>query len=258
MKSRKKFATLLISSTLIFVVPFAPPTMAGRGDDDPEGPFKNGDQQPQNEKRSCTEYRLSSTGGDAGFRTLNNPKDFRQVSNGSVTGQICTGGLVTIELSKRHPDTLVSLTILGREYVFGQGDRGDKLASNWFRRYFNLDLPKTSAQQGDAYLASYAYQGQPNQSQSSHKQHKYSDNYLSSLSNQSYGHGHKNQPEKYHHDLGHHQHYQLEPVYQRQDDQYGATHSTKKRKFHKISKQHRKAHKSEKSHHHHGQYIAYL
>lgn len=90
---------------------------------------------------ACAGYRLSAFGGDAGFRVMNNPGDFRRVSNGSVRGEVCGGGRVTVELSKRQPGTHVALDIGGREYTFGQGDRGSKVENHWFRRYYTIDIP---------------------------------------------------------------------------------------------------------------------
>jgi hypothetical protein len=116
-------------------------SMAQRGEDNPDGPYKS---RQGSGSSDCTEYRLSAFGGDAGFRVMKRPGDFRRISNGSVRGKICDGGSVRVELAKRHPDTQVSLDIAGREYTFGQGDRGDKLENSWFRQYFTIDLSQHS------------------------------------------------------------------------------------------------------------------
>lgn len=71
---------------------------------------------------------------------MSGSREFRQTHNGSVAGNICHTGKVQIELAKRDPHTRVSLALNGREYVFGQGDRGDRHVNNWFRRYINVSL----------------------------------------------------------------------------------------------------------------------
>ena len=75
---------------------------------------------------------------------MNNKQDFRRAANGSVVGRICSGGPVTIELSKRHPNTHVALELNGREHVVGRGDRGDRIANHWFRRYIKVNLRQRS------------------------------------------------------------------------------------------------------------------
>ncbi len=88
----------------------------------------------------CIKYRLSSFGGEGGFRVTSNPNNFHRVSNGSVHGKLCQRGQAQVELSKRDPGTRVNLEIGGRTYTFDQGSRGDKQVNNWYRVYFNVDL----------------------------------------------------------------------------------------------------------------------
>jgi len=131
MNNFNKLKGILIGASLATGLVSAPAALAGK-----------------NYNNSCTQYRLSAYGGDAGFRLMNNSKNFRKTSNGSIVGKICNSGRVKVELSKRHPNTHVSLEVNGYEYVFGQGDRGDRHANNWFRRYVHVDLPKHSGHHG--------------------------------------------------------------------------------------------------------------
>lgn len=97
------------------------------------------DSQASNQR--CSEYRLISAGGDGGIRLMSNQEDFHMAHNGRADGKFCVRrGRQTIELSKRDPNTSVTARINGRRYKFGDGDKGDKLEHNWYRRYFEVNL----------------------------------------------------------------------------------------------------------------------
>ena len=163
---------------------------------------------------NCTQYRLSAYGGDAGFRIMSGSREFRQTHNGSVAGNICHTGKVQIELAKRDPHTRVSLSLNGREYVFGQGDRGHKHVNNWFRRYINISLnnyakphyqPKKphNNQNGGHYKPRHSDKGySEHRYQSSNgyydqnydSQHNYDSGYSNSAGHSHQHYGHKNLP----------------------------------------------------------------
>ena len=151
--------------TLASMLAVAPVSYAERGGNSPFGFHSYQQNQHANKHAGCAKYRLSAYGGEAGFRLLNNAQDFRRVANSSVTGKICSRGHVTLELSKRHPDTHVTLLLNGREYRFEQGDRGDRVANHWFRRYIKVDLFQRSGH-GSPYFGNghepgyQTYQGQ--------------------------------------------------------------------------------------------------
>lgn len=145
MKRTIAFRQALIGITIMAGTVSAPIALAERDANIPSRPFHTNkhwqhNNNHRNSHRGCAQYRLSAYGGEAGFRLMNNKQDFRRASNGSVVGRICSGGRATIELSKRHPRTHVALQINGREYVFGRGDRGDRIENHWFRRYIKVDL----------------------------------------------------------------------------------------------------------------------
>ena len=163
---------------------------------------------------NCTQYRLSAYGGDAGFRVMSGSREFRQTHNGSVAGNICHTGKVQIELAKRDPHTRVSLALNGREYVFGQGDRGDRHVNNWFRRYINVSLndyhkphykPKKShsyrnngyngPRRSDKGYSEHRYQSSNSHYNDNHSsQHDYSSGYSNNVGHSHKYYGYKNLP----------------------------------------------------------------
>ncbi len=136
-----KLKRVAVAVSLISGVFTAPIATAERDANVPNGPYHSyKHNQHYNNQERCTPYRLSAYGGEAGFRLMNNVKIFKRTAHGSVAGRICSGGRVTVELSKTNPNTHVALQVNGREYVFGQGDRGERLTNHWFRRYIQIDL----------------------------------------------------------------------------------------------------------------------
>ena len=200
--NRTAFGLALVSMLIA-----APVSFAEREGNSPYGFHSYQQHQHANKHAGCAKYRLSAYGGDAGFRLLNNAQDFRRASNSSVTGKICSRGHVTLELSKRHPDTHVSLVLNGREYVFGQGDRGDRVANHWFRRYIKVDLRRHSGHdyryRSDDHERGYqTYQGYNDKPD----YHGYHNDYFNSHANQyrtyqpawSHGHGYVDSHYGYH------------------------------------------------------------
>lgn len=136
-----KLKLVAVGASLISGVVTAPAALAERDANVPNGPYHSyKNNQHYNSQERCTPYRLSAYGGEAGIRLMNNVKGFKRTADGSVAGRFCSGGRVTVELSKRHPNTHVALHVNGREYIFGQGDRGERLTNHWFRRYIQIDL----------------------------------------------------------------------------------------------------------------------
>ncbi len=245
MKNTKFIKSLLIGTSLVLIVTAVPTAMAGDGDPNYNGYANHNTKKHYN---GCTEYRLSSYGGQAGVRTVNNPNDFRQANNGSVVGQICAKGRVTVELSKRHPDTHVSLVLYGQEYVFGQGDRGDKLLNNWFRRYLTVDLPHGSGQQGNSQGGGYSYQPQYKPDNHGYNQgYKNVPQSASRYEGHGYSQGHE--PEPYFQDHGYNN--------SGHNNGYNNGYHHNKRKFHTASRKHKRAHKFGRPHQHYGQYFAF-
>jgi len=238
---------ILIGASIASAIIFAPAALAGK---DPDTPNHRYNPQP-NHDNGCARYRLSASGGDAGFRLMNNTRDFRKTSNGSVIGQICTSGRVTVELSKRHPNTHVSLEVNGREYVFAQGDRGDKHANSWFRRYVHIDLRGHSSYGGNQNSNNnrYGHNDKPrpgkshgqSYNDSHHNNNNFNNNHYPDYDNNGYGHSYSgafrhNGKKSYHSgNRGHQSH----------------------KHFDAHSKRHQKAHRRGIPHEHHGQYFAY-
>jgi len=216
---------------------------------------------------SCSEYRLSAYGGDAGFRVMSGSRDFRKASNGSVIGNICQSGNVQIELSKRNPGTHVSLAVNGREYVFGQGDRGDRHVNNWFRRYININLghyakPHNKPHKWKGKDHSGSDYGHNNHAYGHNKGHyndKYVDRGYQGRDHDGYNQNHNSRGAYYDNDS-------YEPEYYG-NRRYSHSHGHKAYRHHKLprfavhSKRHRKAHRHDIPHRHkrhHGQrYVTY-
>ncbi|MBX2868376.1 MAG: hypothetical protein KTR18_06850 [Acidiferrobacterales bacterium] len=243
MKSTTFFKTLIMGAGLVTSMVMSPASFAGG---------------------NCTEYRLSAYGGDAGFRVMVGSRDFRKASNGSVIGKICHSGNVQIELAKRHPGTRVSLAVNGREYVFGEGDRGDRHVNNWFRRYVHVDLGHYSKPTHKP----HKWKGKDHDNSSFGYNHRYNDDYVD---NRYRGRDH----------AGYSDHYNDQGVYYNHKPQKGSygsyksydndyvdhSHGHKWKRHHKLprfaihSKRHRKAHRRDIPHRHkrphHQRYVTY-
>lgn len=212
---------------------------------------------------NCVSYQLKSYGGEAGVRTLENPGDFRR-TGGHTSGQFCGSGRIKVELSKRDPHTHVSLLVGGNEYVFGQGDRGDRQANHWYRRYFHINLPRRN--QG------YAQNNGHNKGHNNGYDNSYNDGYNNGYAqkhnkkkrrNKQKDHGNKHYPGSGH--SYQNDNYNNNYGYQQNDYQPSA-HKPKHSHGHGIgpkprlridSKIHRKAHKLHLPHQHKRQNYAY-
>ena len=237
MKNTIFFKTLILGAGLATSMAMAPASFAGGG--------------------NCSEYRLSAYGGDAGFRVMVGSRDFRKASNGSVVGRICHSGNVQIELAKRHPGTRVSLAVNGREYVFGEGDRGDRHVNNWFRRYVNVDLGHHSKPHNKP----HKWKGKDHDDSSFGYNRRYQDDYVD---NRYRGRDHNGNSGRYNDHGQSYNHGQYD------SDDYGYnnhSHGHKWKRHHGLprfavhSKRHRKAHRRDIPHRHkrphHQRYVTY-
>jgi len=237
MKRTITFRHALIGIALMSGTVSAPIALAERDANIPNGPFhSNKHWQHNNNHRGCAQYRLSAYGGEAGFRLMNNKQDFRRASNGSVVGRICSGGRTTIELSKRHPNTHVALQINGREYVFGQGDRGDRIANHWFRRYIKVNLHRRP-DHGEHYSGH-------NAGQRSHQNHYWGQEYSEEYDNDSVPSDHQYGHKQFGHNPG-------------QEYSSHNAHHNPRPWLRADSKRHHKAHRKGFAHRHRKQHYAY-
>ena len=243
MKTSLRIKSLFIGASLVTITMAAQTAHAVRGEDD--GSYQRHLNQQQ--YNGCADYRLSVHGGEGGFRLMNNQKDFRSANNHNISGQVCSNGQVKIELSKRHPGTRVALSINGREYVFGQGDRGNKVINNWFRRYYVIDLPHQTSRNHNSNSNNQNYgnnSGYGNDNQG-YQNHNYDNN---DYGNNGYdNHGYSNnrpRPSVQQHN-GHASGYSSH-----QQGYESKLYRTK-------SKKHRRAHKRGIEHSHHGRFFAF-
>ena len=100
--------------------------------------------QPKYSKPACTPFELHARGGEAGIRFMHNIGDYHRVKNRVYHGRICRDGPLTVELSKRHPDTRVILKINGARYEFRPGEKAHRTINHWHRKYVRFHLPGKS------------------------------------------------------------------------------------------------------------------
>ena len=99
---------------------------------------------PKYSKPACTPFELHARGGEAGIRFMHNIGNYHLVKNRVYHGRLCRDGPLTVELSKRHPDTRVILKINGGKYEFRPGEKAHRTINHWHRKYVRFHLPGKS------------------------------------------------------------------------------------------------------------------
>jgi len=156
---------------------------------------------------NCVPYQLSSYGGEAGVRTMENTGNFRRTGGGNISGQFCGNGSVTVELSKRHPGTTVKLYVNGYEYVFGRGDRGNRVANDWYRRYYTINLPYYEQQYSKKHQKKHKNKHRPKGHSDNHSGYeRYDDDSHYGYNDSGYGNQHYSQKNHYGHKPKAHSH----------------------------------------------------
>jgi len=93
-----------------------------------------------NSRKDCITYSVTGNHKDIGIRFLAGSQEFHLTGHGTKKRQLCHKGKIKFELSKKKVPGEVIVRIAGKVFVFGQGDRGDRLANNWYRKYFEVNV----------------------------------------------------------------------------------------------------------------------
>ncbi len=93
-----------------------------------------------NNQRNCIAYSVTGNHKDTGVRFLTGPQEFHHTGYGTQKRELCHRGNIRFELSKKKIPGEVILQIAGKTFVFRQGDRGDRIENNWYRKYFEINI----------------------------------------------------------------------------------------------------------------------
>ena len=90
--------------------------------------------------KDCVPFVAVGNHKDTGVRFLVGDRKFHRVGDGELNEHICHKGKVKVELAKRKTGAEVVLRVGGKTVKFGRGDAGDRLESNWYRKYVTVNL----------------------------------------------------------------------------------------------------------------------
>jgi len=91
-------------------------------------------------QENCVAYSITGNHKDTGIRFLAGSQEFHLTGYGTQKRQLCHKGNIRFELSKKKIPGEVVVRIDGKSFVFGQGDKGDRFANNWYRKYFEINI----------------------------------------------------------------------------------------------------------------------
>jgi len=88
----------------------------------------------------CYTYKVTSHGGNGGFRFQHDKKAFKRINNSSYVNKICGYDSVEFELSKVQPGVSISIEINGRYFNYPAHSGHDRYINNWHRKYFSVNF----------------------------------------------------------------------------------------------------------------------
>ena len=156
MKTITKNLTRLIATGLIAMLAVAGPASANHNHEQSGKSYGTKKYNNYQSRDGCVHYQVSAYGGDGGIRFLHNTDEWNLVQGSGQHGKVCRDGYVTVELSKRHPATTVTLAINGQNYTFNSGERAHKYIDNWHRKYIDIRLSHSQVR-GNTSTYDYGY-----------------------------------------------------------------------------------------------------
>lgn len=89
---------------------------------------------------NCVSYSVTGNHKDVGVRFFVGDQDFHLTGYGTKNKQLCHRGDIRFELAKKKIPGEIVVRIGGKAFAFRAGDEGDRLANNWYRKYFQVNL----------------------------------------------------------------------------------------------------------------------